>query len=508
MIFDRLLTLPSDADPWIVDHEPVIVAARDEKIPPADIADAAARTATVLKAKGVTGRSRCVVWIETPTDVIVAYAAITALDAVPILISPTLSGETVKAMVADVPDISAVITLDERLAECRALMPGARLLDWREIAAEVPSHTRFTREPEVASHGTYVVVHTSGTTDMPKLVECSGRSIRFNSWVQAALQWCMRLRGYMAFAISPVHGRTVVGIYGALIRNVPLLLLADESAQNVERMLTRHRPRYLETHPNTFRAWQHLAARGVFRSVRYFGAGFDVIHPDTVHELLKGSGYRLAMCVEVYGQNESGPVSVRAHFKGLTELLSRRPRRAVGGHPVGLRMPFCRVRILDDDGRPVPAGTPGRIVVRTPGTFSGYLNLPEIAARTYLNNRWWDTGDWGSISRLGFLTLADRQVDRVPGAPSAIAVENILLKQFPELLELVVIDVDGTTVPVLSIRPETEFRHAEWARTAPTVARMAEPILIPDEQFPRTVTGKIKRDQVKELVRAAGGGII
>ncbi|MEU7530719.1 class I adenylate-forming enzyme family protein [Saccharothrix sp. NPDC042600] len=505
MIFDRLLALPDDAEPWIVDHEPIILTAHDEKVPPAAIADAAARTATALKANGVTARSRCVVWLETPADVIVAYAAITALDAVPILISPTLDGDTLRAMVADVADISAVVTADDRVAECRALLPDHRVLDWRRIAAELPSHARFTREPEVATHATYVVVHTSGTTGVPKLVECSGRSIRFNSWVQAGLQACMRLRGHMAFAISPVHGRTVVGVYGALIRRVPLLLLSDVSPDNVARMLTRHRPIFLETHPNTFRAWQHLADRGAFRSVRFFGASFDVIHPDTIRALLSGSGHRLALCVEVYGQNESGPVAVRTHVKGFTRATSRRGRKAVGGHPVGPRMPFCRVRIVGDDGRPVPAGSPGRITVRTPGTFSGYLDRPGIASRRFPTNRWWDTGDWGSISRLGRLTLIDRQVDRVTGAPSAIAAENVLLERFPELLELVVVDVDGTAWPVLSVRPGARFRRAEWDRVAPTVARLAEPVVIPDEAFPRTVTGKIKRDRIKDLVRRLTG---
>ena len=206
------------------------------------------------------------------------------------------------------------------------------------------------------------------------------------------------------------------------MRKAPLLLVQDESADNIERVLTRHRPAYLETHPNTFRAWQHLADRGAFSSVRFFGAGFDVIHPDTVRALLGGSGHRFAMCVEVYGQNESGPISIRASLKGLPRLL----RTTLDGHRVGPHFPFCRVRILDDAGRPVPTGTPGRIVVRTPGTFSGYINRPDLASRNYPRGRWWDTGDWGIKSRLGFITLVDREVDRVPGASAGKAVSTVV----------------------------------------------------------------------------------
>lgn len=502
LIFDSLLALPGDATPWIVDHEPIIVTAKDERIAPSEIADATARAASVLGAHGVRAGTRCIVWLESPTDVIVAYAAITALDAVPILISPTLSGDTLAAMVAGVGDITAVVATDERRREVRAVLPELTHIDWRDVAAELPTSRRFTRGPEVASDADYVVVHTSGTTGVPKLVVCSGRSIYVNARVQAVIHRVTRLHGHLAFAISPVHGRTVVGILAMLMRKAPLMLLQDDSADSVERMLVRHRPTYLETHPNTFRAWQHLAPSGAFRSVRMFGAGFDVIHPDTVRELLAGSDHRRALFVEVYGQNESGPVAIRMHVKGVPTIRRKRTAQLLGGHPVGPRFTFCQVRILDDLGVPVKAGEPGRIVVRTPGTFSGYLNRPDIASRNYPERRWWDTGDWGTKSRLGMMTLIDREVDKLSSAPSAIAVENILLEQFPELLELVVVDVEGTVWPVVSVRTGAAFRREAWQRLAPAVAEMADPIVIPDGEFPRTVTGKIKREELKQLVRA------
>ncbi|ALG08583.1 class I adenylate-forming enzyme family protein [Kibdelosporangium phytohabitans] len=500
MIFDKLLALPSDAEPWVVDHQPIIVAAQDERIHPGDIADAASRTATALLAHGVVPGKRCVVWLESPTDIIVAYAAITALDAVPVLISPSLDGPTLKAMVADVSGITAVIAADDRLAETQQLLSGIEHVDWRAVASDLPQRKRFTRPREVASEAPYVVVHTSGTTGVPKLVECSSASIRFNARVQAVIHWATRLQGHLALAISPVHGRTVVGILAGLMRRAPFLLLADDSPENVERMLKRHRPTYLETHPNTFRAWQHLSPGGAFRSVRFFGAGFDVIHPDTVRALLRGSRHRFALCVEVYGQNESGPIAIRSHLKGVPGIARLRRRKQLGGHGVGMRFTFCRVRILDESGKPVPTGQPGRIVVRTPGVFSGYINRPDLTSKNYPLKRWWDTGDWGSKSRFGTMTLIDRTVERVSGAQSGIAIEDILLEKFPDFLELVVLDYDGVLQPVLSVRPGTEFPPGRWRSESSGLAAMAEPIIIPDNEFPRTVTGKIKREVLKKSI--------
>jgi acyl-coenzyme A synthetase/AMP-(fatty) acid ligase len=500
MIFDKLAELPSDAEPWIVDHQPIIVAAHDEKILPSAIADAAARAATVLGESGVVPGRRCIVWLDSPTDVIVSYAAITAMRAVPILISPSLPADVLAKMVAGVSDITAVIAADERLAQLREKLPDVAPVDWREVAGRLASSRRLAPAREVASDAPYVVVHTSGTTSVPKLVECSSKSIQFNASVQAVIHWATRLQGHLAMVISPVHGRTVVGILAALMRRAPLMLVQDDSPENVERMLKRHRPTYLETHPNTFRAWQHLAPGGAFDSVRFFGAGFDVIHPDTVRALLKGSGYRSALCVEVYGQNESGPIAVRCHLRALPRIRRKPDTRLLDGHAVGPRFAFCRVRILDESGRPVLAGEAGRIVVRTPGTFSGYINRPDLTSRNHPRGRWWDTGDWGTKSRLGFLTLIDREVDKVSFAPSAIAIENVLLERFPEFLELVILNGEDRLQPVLSVRPGTQFRPEAWRESAARIAPMAEPILIPDSEFPRTVTGKIKRNELRDLV--------
>jgi acyl-coenzyme A synthetase/AMP-(fatty) acid ligase len=502
VIFDKLMALPANAEPWVVDHQPLIVAAQDEKISPAAVADATARAATVLGDSGVVPGKRCVVWLETPVDILVAYTAITAMGAVPILISPTLPAPVLATMVRGVRDITAVIAAGDRLAQLRDEFTDLAQVDWAEVAARLPGARRLSPPPAVSSSAAYVVVHTSGTTSVPKLVECSSESIEFNARVQAVIHWAVRLHGHLAMAISPVHGRTVVGILAALMRKAPLMLLQDDSPDSVERMIRRHRPEYLETHPNTFRAWQHLAPSGAFASVRLFGAGFDVVHPDTVRALLRGSRYRSAMFVEVYGQNESGPVAIRWHLRALSPLRrASRATRLLDGHAVGPRFPFCRVRILDDSGHRVSAGTPGRIVVKTPGTFSGYINCSGLTSRNYPRGRWWDTGDWGSLSRFGMLTLVDRQVDKVAFAPSAIAIENVLLERFPDFLELVILNGAERLQPVLSLRPGTQFQSEAWQQNASGVAPMADPLIIPDSEFPRTVTGKIKRNELIELVR-------
>jgi acyl-coenzyme A synthetase/AMP-(fatty) acid ligase len=450
--------------------------------------------ATALRRNGIAARSRVLVWLESPLDTVVAYAALTGIDAVPILRSPTWSGEIIEKMIDRVDGIVAMITTDHRVADSRSRFPELVTLDWRSIAAEMASCERYCRTPEFAGEQSYVVVHTSGTTGVPKLVDCSARSVHFNALFQVITHWLSGLRGYCAVAVSPVHGRTVVGLYAALIRKVPLMMLADYSPENVERMVRKYRPEFLETHPNHFRAWQHLAETGTFESVRIFGTGFDVVHPDTIQALLDGSQHRFAMYFEIYGQNESGPVAIRMHLKrGRLRRSWRRSTSALSGHPIGWKVPLVKVRIVDDNGVPVPRGIPGHITVRSRGVFSGYINRRDLTSRNYPQNRWWDTGDWGTRSRLGALTLVDRDSEKVSVTASGIGVEDVVLERFPNLLEVIVLEADGVLQPIVSVRPGTPFDGTVWAAATRGLVLLAEPVIIPDDKFPRTVTGKVQR---------------
>lgn len=503
MIFDRLMSMPTDCADWIVDHQPIVGGVVDDKIHPCTVADLTARAATVLRRYGITARSRVLVWVESPLDTVIAYAALTGIDAVPVLISPTWSAEVIEKMLDGVDGVVAMIAADHGIGDSESRFPQLITVDWRSVAAQLSASERYCRTTEYPGEQSYVIVHTSGTTGVPKLVDCSGRSVYFNALFQVITHWMSGLRGYCAVAVSPVHGRTVVGLYAALIRKVPLMMLADYAPENVEQKVRKYRPEFLETHPNHFRAWQHLAETGAFESVRIFGTGFDVVHPDTVHALLDGSRHRFALYFEIYGQNESGPVAIRMHVKrGCLRRRWRRSRRALGGHPIGMKVPFVKVRIVDDTGVPVPSGTAGHITVRSRGVFSGYINRPDLTSRNYPQNRWWDTGDWGMRSRWGLLTLVDRDSEKVSVAASGIAVEDVVLDAFPNLLEVIVLESEGVLQPIVSVRPGTAFNETAWAALTRGLAPLAQPVVIADKAFPRTVTGKVQRKALQGMLES------
>src|ERR1700685_503003 len=90
LIFDQLWKASRSATPWIVDHGSTAVEVYDGQVMPQAIAMAAGRAASLFEAQGTRAGDRCVVWLDLPLDILVVVAALTAIGAVPILISPAM----------------------------------------------------------------------------------------------------------------------------------------------------------------------------------------------------------------------------------------------------------------------------------------------------------------------------------------------------------------------------------------------------------------------------------
>ena len=91
--------------------------------------------------------------------------------------------------------------------------------------------------------------------------------------------------------------------------------------------------------------------------------------------------------------------------------------RPQGGKPGLLRSAgraclTTEVRIVDDQGRELPRGTVGEVVVRGANVMLGYWNKPEQTAAV-LRNGWMHTGDGGRMDEDGYVYIVDRMKDMI-----------------------------------------------------------------------------------------------
>jgi long-chain acyl-CoA synthetase len=120
----------------------------------------------------------------------------------------------------------------------------------------------------------------------------------------------------------------------------------------------------------------------------------------------------------------------------VATALSRR-QLADADHPrhverlasVGVAQTPVQIRVAGDDGKPVPNGAVGEVLVRGDTVMAGYWGNAAATA-TAIRDGWLHTGDVGSLDDDGFLTLKDRSKDLIISGGSNIyprEVEEVLL---------------------------------------------------------------------------------
>ena len=170
------------------------------------------------------------------------------------------------------------------------------------------------------------------------------------------------------------------------------------------------------------------------------------------------------------------------------------------------------LKVIDEQGRALPAGERGELLVRGTGMFSGYWNRPELNAGLF-EDGWFRTGDVAYLDDEGYLFIVDRIKDLIIRGGENIGcgqVEAALLMH-PQVHEAAVYAVPderlgeevGATVHC------TEPLEAEALREflAGHLARFEVPryILKSDGPLPRTASGKILKRQLRDAAVASLG---
>ncbi len=79
---------------------------------------------------------------------------------------------------------------------------------------------------------------------------------------------------------------------------------------------------------------------------------------------------------------------------------------------VGRPEPGNELKIIGEDGKPVPQGVTGEVCVKTPSVMTCYIGMPERTAEV-IRGGWYHTGDMGYLDGDGFLFLSGRKSDMI-----------------------------------------------------------------------------------------------
>ncbi|MFF4194506.1 class I adenylate-forming enzyme family protein [Nonomuraea sp. NPDC001831] len=472
-----------------------------------DLAELVREAAGWLAAAGARRGDRVAVVKRNHWDYVLLSCAAARIGAVPATLSADLPPDVLEILLKRLEP--ALLVTDSALAARpgvafqapRTLVldgPAKGLLSLDDVRgwAVPPAHRPALDDP-------LAVMHTSGTTGVPKLVVHSTRTLLRRLAGFEAHRWPVlgsRPDDVVASAISFAHGRALAWTASVLwLGPAKVLAVSAPGWEEAGPFLARHRPTTLEALPATYVRWQRrtLGEAGPFARVRLYISTFDAVHPPTVRAFLNATRHRRPVWMQGWGQSETGPLTFRLLTRrSMAGDDGRHPTTRDLGRPVPTR---TRLRVVDRETlRPLPRGASGLMVCRTKALCLGYVGEQERWLGKRLGG-WWHTGDVGTLSRTGRVRFVDRETDTIPGE-SCVELEDVIDDRLPEVLECVILGVPGRpSVPVVVTEDGGLDRDA-WRRAVADLPELADPVVITWDQVPRTGTGKVRRTALRELL--------
>lgn len=196
--------------------------------------------------------------------------------------------------------------------------------------------------------------------------------------------------------------------------------------------------------------------------------------------------------VQAYGLTETSP--------GVTANPLERPKLG----SIGIPNASTYVRIVDDEGQPVPQGQPGELIVKGPQVMKGYWERPEATAES-IRDGWFYTGDIAVMDEEGYFFIVDRKKDMVLVSGFNVYPNEVeeVIASHPDVLSVGVVGVPdektGEAVRAYVVprnKSVTEEAIREHCKASLTGYKVPRKVIFRDE-IPMTPVGKVLRKDLR-----------
>ncbi len=459
----------------------------------------------------------------------IAFFAATAVGAVAVPLNAWWTGPELAFGVSD-SGARVVVADGERLARLRpelrsleadTVLLGVRLDDRPEESAlpeavlpmEVPAADEKLPGLEIAPDDDATIFYTSGTTGRPKGVVGSHRNICSNllNLMYVGARSAMRTETPAGGAAPPAPPVVLVpvplfhatGCHSILVSSLffggSLVFMRKWDPSVAVELIERERVTSISGVPAM--VWELLSVIDLeshdLSSLRTMGGGGAAAPPEIVRRaerLLPGRTISTG-----YGLTET------------SSLVSSNSGRDYATHPdsVGVPVPVCQIRIVDELGEEVPNGAEGEIWIRGPNVVKGYWQRPEETAATFTDG-WCHSGDIGRVDDEGFLYIVDRAKDIIirGGENISSAEVEAALFEHPAVADVAVVGVPHEVLgeevaAIVQLRPDhtvddDELRDHVADRLA--VFKVPTAIHLRREPLPRNAAGKVLKRELRDEI--------
>ena len=349
------------------------------------------------------------------------------------------------------------------------------------------------------------IIYSSGTTGIPKGIVHSHK-MRWRQFAATGLSYLEAGLPVRSLASTPLYSNTTMVAFlaplfaGGTVRIMPKFACAKwlEHAQSDRTTVTMLVPVQYQRLMD-FEGFDEFDLSSL--AMKYCtSAPFSAELKREVLDRMPGG------LVEIYSMTEGGVVCLLQADQFPDKL-----------HTVGRPAPGSELRVVDDEDREVPPGTPGNLVGRSMTMMSGYKNRPDKTAEAQWTDPatgevWMRMGDIGRVDEDGFVELVGRAKDMIISGgfniyPSDLEAE---LEKEPDVIEAAVVGVAsrqwgetpvGFVVLSEDARDAHEICGAVNARLGKTQRLSA---LHAIGEMPRSHIGKLLKTELREQAERLG----
>jgi acyl-CoA synthetase (AMP-forming)/AMP-acid ligase II len=408
----------------------------------------------------------------------------------------------------DLPGLDEVVVLDDPPAPRDAAGPDVpSATPWATVlarGAEVDPSVTAARAAAVTADDTAAILFTSGTTGAPK-----GAMLAHGAAVRAYHDWAsvVGLReGDRYLVVNPFFHcfGLLAGILASLVKGATIIPHAVFDVPSVMRRVHEERVTMLPGPPAIYQTiLDHPDLdRLDLSSLRLAVTGGAAVPVELIRRMR--SELTFTTVVTGYGLTEATGIATMCRHDDTPEVIATTAGRAI---------PDVEVRVVDDDGRPRPAGKPGEVVIRGYNVMAGYCDDPGATAAAIDADGWLHSGDIGVLDERGNLRITDRKKDMfIVGGFNAYPAEiEMMMLDHPAVGQVAVIGVpDGRLGEVgmafVVLRPGTDLDPDEllaWCRERMANYKVPRSVRRV-EALPLNAGGKVLKYRLRERVSGAG----
>jgi acyl-CoA synthetase (AMP-forming)/AMP-acid ligase II len=276
-----------------------------------------------------------------------------------------------------------------------------------------------------------VIIYTSGTTGNPKGVVLNHMNFIIDGF--AIADWFQLGPATRSICILPLfHNNGIVISTTTTLCAGGSIVFVDPKAslRSFWALVDRYGATFTSVMPSILAALLMLPFEGKRGQLKGIICGGQLLPLSLMQNFEERFGVPI---FEGFGSTEASSYSSFNRFPSELRKLGT----------VGVVLPICDMKVVDDEDQEVSDGTEGELCIRGPNCAIGYHKLPELNAQKFRNG-WYHSGDYGFRDREGNYYFCSRKDDLIIKGGEKIypaEIENVLSKH-PNVTECAVIGVE------------------------------------------------------------------